>query len=282
MPAYQPGTSFGRKDYLPQGDPDKVITGAELQAELENISRAINSMIPGSYTPTTNFRRKDALTHGATAKLINGDLVDDEFDAIAVAIATLGWGASYTKTTDFSAKQLAHSTVLGADYDLEFSAIRTAIKLAWDGGGGTAIYWVSGGGFVNFTAATLPDTGPATLRGLSRITDMVTNGPATVTAGGTYNYGSLAGQSTDLAIFTDNGGMNFLNVGLRVLTSALRNTPQTAYFSSVTISGVTAIRLASAATFTSYVDGLYTVLSWRWEGSVSLMAASSTYTANFG
>lgn len=280
MGAYAPSTNFKRKDYMPQGDPDKAITGAELANEFANVSRAINSMVPGTYSPIVDYRAKDALIAGTVLKLVSGVELNVEFAAIATAITAIGY-STYTKTKDFAAADAAHGTVLGADLQIEFDAIRLAVKTAWvTGGGNTAGGWVAGlvsGGTVGFTAAALVGNE----RGF-----LVTGGHGTApgaVAGGTLNSGSLAG-GTDIGVITDNYSAVELSVQIRVLTSALRASPRTAYFTSVTIAGITTIRTVAAADlFNQNVVGLYTQLEWIWNpgSGITHMTVSNAYSAVF-
>jgi hypothetical protein len=124
--AYIPHGNFRRKDYLASGDPDKLITGAEIAEEFAAVAAAINSHTPGTYTVATAFRPKDFLATGEALKIVSGIEIDAEFDAIATGITALG--GSYTKTYDFTDLHNTDAEILGLHFAIEFAAISTAIE----------------------------------------------------------------------------------------------------------------------------------------------------------
>ena len=125
MLTYIPSTNWRRKDFLPQGDPDKIITSAELHVEFVAVQRSINSA-GGSYTITTNFLPKDSLARGEPEKIVDGYEIAAEFAAIETAIA--GLGGSYTHTWDFEELHDTDEEILGLHFHTEFYAIADAIE----------------------------------------------------------------------------------------------------------------------------------------------------------
>jgi len=124
--AYIPQTNFRRKDFLASGDPDKLITSAEVAAEFEAVQRAINSHTAATYTITTNFWPKDFLPTGTLLKIVSGIELDAEFDAIETAVAAIG--GSYTKTYDFTTFHNTDEEILGLHLMIEFRAISVEIE----------------------------------------------------------------------------------------------------------------------------------------------------------
>lgn len=68
MANYTKGTDFRSKDYLPSGDPDKVVSGAEIDSEFNNIATAIatkaDAPAGGGETIVRNPSTAQALTKG--------------------------------------------------------------------------------------------------------------------------------------------------------------------------------------------------------------------------
>lgn len=126
MIAYIPQTNFLRKDFLASGDPDKLITSAELASEFAAVQAALNSHTAATYTVATAFRPKDFLPTGTAAKIVSGIEIDAEFDAIEVAVAALG--GSYTKTYDFTNFHNTDAEILGQHLMIEFRAVSTAVE----------------------------------------------------------------------------------------------------------------------------------------------------------
>lgn len=126
MLSYIPQTNFRRKDFLGSGDPDKLITSAELAAEFTAVQSAINSHTASTYIISTSFRPKDFLPTGTLLKIVSGLEIDVEFDAIEIAVAAIG--GSYTKTYDFTTFHNTDAEILGEHLMIEFSNISIAIE----------------------------------------------------------------------------------------------------------------------------------------------------------
>lgn len=116
---------FRRKDFLASGDPDKLITGAELASEFKAIARALNSHTVGTYTIITNFAPKDTLPHLAPLKIVDGNELEAEFTAVRTAIIALG--GTYTRVYNFTTLHNADAEILGLHFEAEFGAIEDAI-----------------------------------------------------------------------------------------------------------------------------------------------------------
>jgi hypothetical protein len=68
MSNYTKGTDFRSKDFLPSGDPDKVVSGSEIDTEFNNIATAIatkaDAPVGGGTTIVSNPTTSQALTKG--------------------------------------------------------------------------------------------------------------------------------------------------------------------------------------------------------------------------
>lgn len=126
MLSYIPQGNFRRKDFLGTGDPDKLVTAAELAVEWDAIQRAINSHTTGSYTIATAFRPKDSLAHGDPLKLVKGTDLDGEFDRISTALIALG--GSYVPVYDGAALDAADTEITGDPIQDELERISLDIE----------------------------------------------------------------------------------------------------------------------------------------------------------
>lgn len=115
---------------------------------------------------------------------------------------------------------------------------------------------VATGGTIVFTAAQLASgTTPA---GISRF-DFNSQG-----VGGVLTSGDFAGYN-DYQIYWVNAAGGQLHVALRIPTTSVRASPQTAFFTNINIAGVTSGTItAASATFTTTIQGSDTVYEWVW------------------
>ncbi len=102
-----------------------------------------------------------------------------------------------------------------------------------------------------------------------------------VTPGGTVVSGTLAGYS-DIGLLTTGEIGGELFIALRVPTSEVRASPQTAYWTDVTISGTPNFGpyAAEDAAFVSGVDGEFTIFQWFFFPGQQFVDGN-TYTAEF-
>mgnify|MGYP000844798469 CR=1 FL=1 len=157
-------------------------------------------------------------------------------------------------------------------------------------GGGYQSGGVPVGGVVNFTCANIGSgsggSNGGSVHGVSTFEwASLTTGTGTYGIAGTVNSGSISGE-TNLMIASRPGSGTYLIVRLRVLTSTLRPSPATAYFTTVSVSSkaVGPFTHAMRDHFATAVDGAYTILEWGWEelSGVSTFAPPGTVlTATF-
>lgn len=129
------------------------------------------------------------------------------------------------------------------------------------------------GGTIVFTASTLlVGTAPA---GISNF-DLDGKGVA-----GDLTSGDLAGYLYFQIYYINTAGGE-LHVALRLPTSEVRATPQTAFFTNINIDGVTnGTRTAASATFATAVQGSDTIYTWVWNAAAlsGTMVNNVSYTA---
>lgn len=126
MVPYQQQFRFRRKDFLASGDPDKLITGAEIMAEFRAVQRSLNSHTVSIYTILTDFAVKDSLPHLDSEKIVDGYELEAEFTAVRTAIIAVG--GTYTRVYNFQTLHDTDAEILGLHFEAEFSAIATAIE----------------------------------------------------------------------------------------------------------------------------------------------------------
>ena len=142
------------------------------------------------------------------------------------------------------------------------------------------------GGTVVFVAAAISGAGGSSTRGYNSATaaNWIGN-PTTCAAAGTLTSGRIAGK-TDFGIGTYVGSGFELSVRIRVVTGTGRASPQTAYFTGLTIAGIKSGATAAGAAFVTDTtsDVGYTTYKWVWSGGSApsaLMANATGYTAVF-
>lgn len=145
------------------------------------------------------------------------------------------------------------------------------------------------GGTVVFTAAPIDGAGGAIPAGLLTYTAYDFIGSPTVSSpSGTLISGDIAGFAS-VAVATYGGSGDEMVIGLRVPNAGVRANPQTAYWTSVSIAGVTASRSALSAdefaTDTTSEPG-YTHFKWRFTPffpapPITTMSDGVSYTAVF-
>lgn len=131
------------------------------------------------------------------------------------------------------------------------------------------------GGTIVFTAAQL--TAGVTPAGISQF-DLGGQG-----VGGALTSGDFAGYNYFQIYWVNNAGGE-LHVSLRIPTTDVRASPQTAFFTNLTIATVTSGTItAASATFATAVQGSDTIYTWVWPaGSLSgPITKNLAYTAAF-
>jgi hypothetical protein len=138
------------------------------------------------------------------------------------------------------------------------------------------------GGTIIFTVAPLDSPGSNSLGAWVFDQPSWAHGGANpVVPGGTVVSGDLAGY-TDIGLMTTGEIGGELFIALRVPTADLRASPQTAYWTDVTISGTPNFGpyAAADAAFTSGTDGAFTILQWFYFPGTQFIDGN-TYTAAF-
>ena len=130
MSNYVIGTSFGAKDALPSGDPDKIIKGTEIGNEFTAIATAVNSKANSENAVLTgNPTAPTQPLNDNSTKIANTAFVVREInDAVAAGTEGLD-GSSYLQVSCFQRSATAPSTPTGGSFN--FTGLTLSAPTGW-------------------------------------------------------------------------------------------------------------------------------------------------------